>query len=298
MDEKVLEERIFDFQQGRFNVLVCTTIIENGIDIPNANTLIVFEADKLGLSQLYQLKGRVGRSDRPAYAYFTYPANKILSEVAYKRLTSITEYSELGSGFKIAMKDLEIRGAGNILGREQHGHMVKVGYDMYARLLKETVDELKGVSTVQRKDVVMEVDIDAYAPDDYIESATERMDFYQDLAGAADLPALEKLCGDIEDQYGSMPKPTVNLFTVARLKILAGKAGVGKLTLRNGMCKIVFDGKTSFMKKEVFDAVASMGKNASLSTSEYGVVLKGAEFLQKRRLIDAADEFLTQCCSH
>ena len=250
------------------------------------------------MSQLYQLKGRVGRSDRPAYAYFTYPANKILSEVAYKRLTSITEYSELGSGFKIAMKDLEIRGAGNILGREQHGHMVKVGYDMYARLLKETVDELKGVSTVQRKDVVMEVDIDAYAPDDYIESATERMDFYQDLAGAADLPALEKLCGDIEDQYGSMPKPTVNLFTVARLKILAGKAGVEKLTLRNGMCKIVFDGKTSFMKKEVFDAVASMGKNASLSTSEYGVVLKGAEFLQKSRLIDAADEFLTQCCSH
>lgn len=298
MDEKVLEERIFDFQQGRFNVLVCTTIIENGIDIPNANTLIVFEADKLGLSQLYQLKGRVGRSDRPAYAYFTYPANKILSEVAYKRLTSITEYSELGSGFKIAMKDLEIRGAGNILGREQHGHMVKVGYDMYARLLKESVDELKGVSTVQRKDVVMEVDIDAYAPDDYIESATERMDFYQDLAGAADLPALEKLCGDIEDQYGSMPKPTVNLFTVARLKILAGKAGVEKLTLRNGMCKIVFDGKTSFMKKEVFDAVASMGKNASLSTSEYGVVLKGAEFLQKSRLIDATDEFLTQCCSH
>lgn len=295
MDEKVLEERIFDFQQNKFNVLVCTTIIENGIDIPNANTIIVFDADKLGLSQLYQLRGRVGRSDRPAYAYFTYPANKILNEVAYKRLTSITQYSELGSGFKIAMKDLEIRGAGNILGREQHGHMVKVGYDMYAKLLKESVDELKGIEVSHKKDVVLEVDIDAYAPDNYIESPTERMDFYQDLAGTKDMPSLEKLCQDIEDQYGSMPRPVVNLFAVARIKILCNNAGVEKLTLRNGGCKILFDGKQNFMKKQVFDGVAQLGKSASLGTTEYSVTIKGAEFLQKSRLIDAVDDFLTRC---
>lgn len=292
MDEDVLEDAILAFSQGKTNVLVCTTIIENGIDIPNANTLIVCDADRLGLAQLYQLRGRVGRSNRLAYAYFTYRRDKILNEDAYKRLSSITEYSELGSGFKIAMKDLEIRGAGNILGREQHGHMMKVGYDMYARLLKETVAELKGETVEQKINVELEVDLEAYAPDDYIALQNERMDFYRRLADAETVEEIKSVRAQLADVYGAPPKPVQNLFAVATLKLLAANAGVARVSVKNGRGEIVFAKRENMMNKQVFDALSDSGTGVTASSSGYSLIFQSADYMQKNRLIAAITEFL------
>ena len=292
MSETALEDAVLSFANGNSDVLVCTTIIENGIDIPNVNTLVVMDADKLGLSQLYQLRGRVGRSNRLAYAYFTYRHDKVLSEVAYKRLSSITEYSELGSGFKIAMKDLEIRGAGNILGREQHGHMMKVGYDMYARLLAETVAELKGEKVKEKLTTDIEIDIDAYAPESYIPLQADRMTFYRNLADCANLEQVEQVRQQVQDIYGAMPKQVDNLFAVATLKLLANSAGVVKVVVRPAHGELLFANKDAMMKKEVFESLLSFGKRATVSSDSYGIVFASTDFLKKDRLMDALKEFL------
>ncbi len=292
MGESQLEDAVLGFAQGKGNVLVCTTIIENGIDIPNANTLIVTDADKLGLSQLYQLRGRVGRSNKLAYAYFLYRKDKILSEVAYKRLSSITEYSELGSGFKIAMKDLEIRGAGNVLGREQHGHMMKVGYDMYARLLQETVAELKGEKPQVKIDTEMEIDVEAYAPDSYVPSQKERMDFYQQLASCKTYQEVDEFRTQTESVYGSAPRQVDNLFKVARLKTLACSAGITKVTVRAGRAELLFADKEHMMRKEVFEALSESGSGVSALPSTYGVAFSSSDFMQKDRLLAAIENFL------
>ena len=294
MGESRLEDAVLDFAQGKGNVLVCTTIIENGIDIPNANTLIVTDADKLGLSQLYQLRGRVGRSNRIAYAYFLYRKDKILSEIAYKRLSSITEYSELGSGFKIAMKDLEIRGAGNVLGREQHGHMVKVGYDMYARLLSETVAELKGKKV--QKEIVpeLEIDYEAYAPDGYIPSQTERMDFYQQLASCKTLAEVDEFHSRIEDVYGTCPVQVNNLFRIARLKVACTSAGVSKVVVRSGRGEVLFANRDFMMRKEVFDALSTCGSSVTAMSGTYGVQFSSSDFVIKERLLSAIEDFLAK----
>ena len=292
MDEVSLEDAVMKFAAGESDILVCTTIIENGIDIPNVNTLIVIDADKLGLSQLYQLRGRVGRSNRLAYAYFTYRKDKILSDVAYKRLSSITEYSELGSGFKIAMKDLEIRGAGNILGREQHGHMIKVGYDMYARLLAETVAELKGEKVVQKLNTEVEIDIEAYAPESYIPLQTDRMNFYRNLADCQSLDEIQQLQHQIVEIYGAYPKPVDNLFAVSTLKTLANSAGIVKVVVRPAHGELVFAGKEQMMKKVVFDALLAFGERVTVASDSYSVVFASSDYLAKGRLMDAMKEFL------
>lgn len=292
MSEIALEDTVTAFAEGNGDVLVCTTIIENGIDIPNVNTLIVIDADKLGLSQLYQLRGRVGRSNRPAYAYFTYADGKVLSEVAYKRLSSILQYSELGSGFKIAMKDLEIRGAGNILGREQHGHMMKVGYDMYARLLKETVDELKGEKPAEHIETEIAIDIEAYAPENYIALQGDRINFYQQLAGASSLDEIQSVKKQLADVYGAAPRQVDNLFKVAELKLLANRAGVSKVTVKTGRGEIVFANRDRMMCKKVFDALSESGDRVTAANDSYGVVFASTDFIQKERLIAAIKEFL------
>ena len=291
MGETVLEDAVMTFANGDTQVLVCTTIIENGIDIPNVNTLIVMDADKLGLSQLYQLRGRVGRSNRLAYAYFTYRRDKVLSEVAYKRLSSITEYSELGSGFKIAMKDLEIRGAGNLLGREQHGHMMKVGYDMYARLLKETVAEIKGEKVAEKLNTEIEIEIEAYAPDTYIPLQSDRMTFYQQLAGAENLDEIEQVRTQLCDVYGAIPRQVDNLFTVARLKLLANRAGVVKVSVKPRRGEITFANRDKMMRKSVFEALSGLGERATALSDSYGIVFTSVD-LQNSRLIDAITDFL------
>ena len=292
MSETALEDVVKSFAEGKGDVLVCTTIIENGIDIPNVNTIVVMDADKLGLSQLYQLRGRVGRSSRLAYAYFTYRRDKVLSEVAYKRLSSITEYSELGSGFKIAMKDLEIRGAGNILGREQHGHMMKVGYDMYARLLKESVAELKGEKAERQISTDVSIDIEAYAPDGYIPTQSDRMNFYQQLAAASTLEEIEGVRSQVADVYGVAPRQVDNLFMVARLKLLANKAGVCKITVKTGKGELTFAAKENMMNKKVFDALSESGDRVTVASDSYGVLFVSRDFIQKERLIKAIEEFL------
>lgn len=241
MSEKELEDRIDDFVEGKYDVLICSTIIENGIDMPKANTLFVLDADKMGLSQLYQLKGRVGRSDRMAYAYFTYDERKLMGENAYKRLQALASYTDFGSGFKIAMKDMEIRGAGNIMGAQQHGHMDKVGYDTYCTLLKEAIAEIEGVKINKRREVKMSIDYDAYVPQTLVSEGEWRLRLYSKIAQVDDVSSRDKLLLEIKDVYGQVPDCVKNLVDVALIKNLASMIRATSVTLKKTERKIYFD---------------------------------------------------------
>ena len=232
MREDDLEQVMQEFLEREHDVLVCTTIIENGLDLANVNTLLVKEADMMGLSQLYQLKGRVGRSDRLAYAYFTFRRNKLLGEAAEKRLAAIKEFTELGAGFKIAMRDLEIRGAGNILGAEQHGHIVAVGFDLYCRLLEEAVREAKGESVEPAPEVSLELPVEAYLPDGYIPDPNQKVEIYKRITAFTSTAEVADLHEELTDRFGDPPPPVENLLAVARVKALAGAIGVKKITMR------------------------------------------------------------------
>ena len=225
-----IESIMQEFIEHKIDVLVCTTILESGIDIPNANTIIVENADRLGLAQLYQIRGRVGRSDRQGYAYITYRRDKLLSEIADKRLKAIKEFTEFGSGFKIAMRDLEIRGAGSMLGEIQSGHMEQVGYDTYCKLLDEVVKEMQGIEVKQEQEVQIEINLSSYIPDSYIEDSSQKIEIYQDIALCRTNKDIEDVIDEIIDRYGSMPKEVENLIEIARIKILARKAAVIKVT--------------------------------------------------------------------
>ena len=225
MDKNMLENNVFSFYRGEKNVLVTTTIIENGIDLPNANTIVVIDADRLGISQLYQLRGRVGRGARLAQAYFTFKPEKVMTGEAMERLKAIMQFTELGSGFKIAMRDLEIRGAGNVLGAEQHGHMDKVGYELYAKLLKE---ELTGESAFAAE---LDVHATAYIPEAYIESSAGRMDCYKQIAEIRSVEDYKRVCRSVEENYGAMPDEVLNLLIIAVLKSYAAAFNVKKITV-------------------------------------------------------------------
>lgn len=225
MSERQLEKIILSFVNKEFDVLVCTTIIESGIDMPNVNTIIVEDADRLGLAQLYQLRGRVGRSNRLAYAYLTYRRDKVLNEAAEKRLKAIREFTEFGSGFKIAMRDLQIRGAGNLLGPEQHGHMEAVGYDTYVRLLEETIRELKGEPIREKKEVFIEFMLDAYLDSGYIQDEQARLDMYKTIAGIETEEDASDARDELIDRFGDLPKEAVNLIEIALVKRMAGLCG-------------------------------------------------------------------------
>lgn len=225
MSERQLEKIILAFINREFDILVCTTIIESGIDMPNVNTIIVEDADKLGLAQLYQLRGRVGRSSRLAYAYLTYRKDKVLSEVAEKRLKAIREFTEFGSGFKIAMRDLQIRGAGNLLGPEQHGHMEAVGYDTYVRLLEETIKELKGIKVREHKEIFVEFMLDAYLDSTYIQDEQARLDMYKTIAAIETEEEAMDVRDELIDRYGDIPSEASNLIEIALVKRLAGLCG-------------------------------------------------------------------------
>ena len=295
MPENVLEQAISAFMQQKADVLLCSTIIENGIDLPNANTMIVYDADRLGLSQLYQLRGRVGRSDKLAYAYFVYRQDKVLSTTAYKRLNSIVEYSQLGSGFKIALKDLEIRGAGNVLGREQHGHMMKVGYDMYVKLLNESVSEIKGEQIETPTTCTVEIDIGANAPESYIVSLEERMEFYQQLASCSSIEQMDKLKETITQTFGEMPTETANLFAIAKLKLYAEKAGVCRVEFKTDKVVFRFEDKQKFLSKNVFDAI-NVCDNLVPSSTETALILDTTGFMQKQRLLGLAIRIVRVLC--
>lgn len=225
MDRDALENAVFSFYRGEKNILVTTTIIENGIDLPNANTIIIIDSDRLGISQLYQLRGRVGRGSRLAQAYFTFKPSKVLTSDATERLKAIMRFTELGSGFKIAMRDLEIRGAGNVLGAEQHGHMDKVGYELYSKLLKEELTGDKQLSTE------LDVKATAYIPEYYIESSAGRLDCYKQIAEIRSVEDYKRVCLSIEDNYGPMPDEVLNLLIIAVLKAFASKFNVKKISV-------------------------------------------------------------------
>ncbi|MDN4480060.1 transcription-repair coupling factor [Demequina muriae] len=226
MSEKQLEQVIVDYYDRKYDVLVCTTIVETGLDIPNANTLIVERADKFGLSQLHQLRGRVGRARERAYAYFLYPADRTLTETAHDRLQTIAANTDLGSGMAVAMKDLEIRGAGNLLGGEQSGHIEGVGFDLYIRLVGEAVADFRGEGEPERAPMTIDLPIDAHLPTEYIEHERLRLEAYRKIADAADEPALAAIEDELRDRYGNLPEPVENLFAVARLRIDVREAGI------------------------------------------------------------------------
>jgi transcription-repair coupling factor (superfamily II helicase) len=244
MDEGTLEQVVFDFAEGGYDVLVCTTIIESGIDMPTVNTLVVDRADLLGLGQLHQLRGRVGRAGQRAYAYLFHPADRVLSEQAYERLKTIGEYTELGSGFKIAMRDLEIRGAGNLLGTDQSGHIAAVGYDLYVRMVAEAVAELKGEEVREPAEIKLDIPVDAFLPVDYVGREDLRLEAYRRLATVTTRAEVDDIGVEWLDRYGPLPLPALTLLDVARLRsecvrtgvrevavtpVRAGAGGVGRL---------------------------------------------------------------------
>lgn len=218
MSERELERIMMDFINGEIDVLVSTTIIETGLDIPNVNTIIIHDSDKFGLSQLYQLRGRVGRSGRMAYAFLMYKRDKVLREIAEKRLSAIKEFTELGSGFRIAMKDLEIRGAGNMLGAEQHGHMEAVGYDLYCKMLNEAVSELKGIKINDDYETNVDIDVDAYIPATYIRSENLKLDIYKRIATISSAEELADMTDELIDRFGDIPKSALTLMKIAYIK--------------------------------------------------------------------------------
>ena len=253
MSGRELEEIMESFINHEINVLVCTTILESGIDIPNANTIIVENADRLGLAQLYQIRGRVGRSDKQAYAYITYKRDKLLSEVADKRLKAIKEFTEFGSGFKIAMRDLEIRGAGSMLGEMQHGHMEQVGYDTYCKLLDEVIKEMQGIEVVEEQDVQIDLAVSSYIPDNFIENSSQKIEIYQNIALCRTEEELQNVIDEVIDRYGRLPKELENLIDIARIKQLARKAKILKIAQReNG---IVFYFVKEKIKLEMVNAL-------------------------------------------
>lgn len=221
MREHQLEKIMYNFINGEIDVLVSTTIIETGLDISNVNTMIIHDADNLGLSQLYQLRGRVGRSNRTAYAFLMYKRNKMLKEVAEKRLHAIREFTELGSGIKIAMRDLEIRGAGNLLGSQQHGHMEAVGYDLYCKMLNQAVKELKGVTGEEEYETVIDLDISAYIPETYIPNELQKLDIYKRIAGIETEEEHQDMLEELIDRFGEPPKPVENLLAIAGVRTFA-----------------------------------------------------------------------------
>jgi transcription-repair coupling factor (superfamily II helicase) len=236
MDEKVLEERMLGFLRGDADVLVSTSIIESGIDIPQANTLIVDRADLFGLSQLYQIRGRVGRSRERAYAYLLYPSAAALTQEAADRLSALSDYTELGAGFKIAMRDLELRGAGNLLGDEQSGHVAALGFELYMQMLDEAVRSLDPDEDADgyADPVRLDVNVDAYVPPDYIPYEQAKVDVHRRIAGAREVSELQELRAELTDRFGDVPEPLSNLITLQQARIKLGQAGAQAVTFRGG----------------------------------------------------------------
>ena len=262
MKEGELSEVWRQMLEQEIDVLVCTTIIETGVDLPNANTLIIENADCMGLSQLHQLRGRVGRSSRRAYAYFTFRRNKVLTEIQQKRLAAIREFTEFGSGFRIAMRDLELRGAGNIMGAQQHGHMESVGYDMYLKLLDEAVSEEKGEQNVTKDlDCLIDISVDAHIPESYVESLTLRLDVYRRIADIRSNEDADDVIDELQDRFGKIPNSVLGLIDIALVRNKAYSMGIYEIR-QNGTTLMLF--VNELKSPQVADLLIALGGKAKL----------------------------------
>lgn len=271
MKEAELEDVMFSFLEGESDVLVSTTIIETGVDIPNVNTLIVIDADHMGLSQLYQLRGRVGRSNRIAYAYFTYRTGKVLTEVSEKRLQAIKEFTELGSGFKIAMRDLSIRGAGNLLGAEQHGFIDSVGFDLYSQMLKEAIDarkEKKPIEAVQPFNPELQLLVDAYIPDTYIEDEKQKFEIYKRFQQFDSHEAIQDFQDELIDRFGEYPEEVERLFLVSSLKMVAKRERVEEIMEERQRIRlrVIESRSVQIDGSKLFQLANEFGRNVQLGT--------------------------------
>lgn len=266
MKEQELERIMFDFVNGDIDVLVSTTIIETGLDISNVNTMIIHDSDRMGLSQLYQLRGRVGRSNRTAYAFLMYKKDKVLKEVAEKRLQAIREFTELGSGFKIAMRDLEIRGAGNLLGERQSGHMEAVGYDMYCKLLNEAIKRKQGVEIPEEDTVSVELNIDAFIPEEYIMNEHQKIEIYKRIAGIESAEERQDMEGELQDRFGRLPRAVVNLLEIACLKVRAKEAYINEIKGEKNAVKLTISENARYRHERIGAFVASYSGRLILKT--------------------------------
>ncbi|WP_404456994.1 transcription-repair coupling factor [Oceanobacillus kapialis] len=290
MNESELENIIFAFLEGEYDVLVSTTIIETGVDIPNVNTLIVNDADRMGLSQLYQLRGRVGRSNRVAYAYFTYKKDKVLTEVAEKRLQAIKEFTELGSGFKIAMRDLSIRGAGNLLGSQQHGFIDSVGFDMYSQMLKDAIDARKSGKDLEDFtpfEPELALNIDAYIPETYIQDEKQKIDIYKQFQTIQDSEDITELRDELMDRFGDYPTEVENLFTVSMLKMHAKTEKVESISEKNAKIELIVEENRSqeIDGAKLFELANTYGRNVQLGTenNKLKIIFKGTQDTKHQR---------------
>lgn len=306
MKEHELEKIMYDFIAGEIDVLVSTTIIETGLDISNVNTMIIHDSDNMGLSQLYQLRGRVGRSNRTAYAFLMYRRDKILKEVAEKRLEAIREFTDLGSGFKIAMRDLEIRGAGNLLGVQQHGHMEAVGYDLYCKMLNEAVQTLKGVRTVEDFTTLIDLDVDAFIPPAYIMNEVQKLDIYKRIAGIENLRERDDMKDELLDRFGEIPKSVDNLLRIALIRVGAHRLYMTEVKGKNGRITFTFRPDAAVNPQRIPELLEKFGKDLAFTaygtpffTYKYkktGLVETDAELLLGRteELLEAMNALLVQ----
>lgn len=277
MTENQMEDILYDFVNGEYDVLVTTTIIETGVDIPNVNTLFVENADHMGLSQLYQLRGRIGRSSRVAYAYFMYQPNKVLTEIGEKRLEAIRDFTELGSGFKIAMRDLSIRGAGNLLGKQQSGFVDSVGYDLYTQMLSDAVSKKRGKNVVFKTDATVELDLEAYLPSDYIQDSQQKIEIYKRIRQIENQDQLNEVTDDLIDRFGDYNEPVANLLKISEMKMYADKAMIEKVHQDGPRVTLTFAKQASeeFTSKELLAAIAQTKFRATINSADnkYQVVL-------------------------
>ena len=294
MTGRELEDIMMDFIDQKIDILVCTTILESGIDIPNANTIIVENADRLGLAQLYQIRGRVGRSNTASYAYITYKPDKLLSEIADKRLKAIKEFTEFGSGFKIAMRDLEIRGAGSLLGEIQHGHMDQVGYDTYCKLLDEVIKETQGIEVKEEIDVQIDLNVSSYIPDEYIENSSQKIEVYQNIALSRTEEDIENVIDEVIDRYGPIPKEVNNLLEIARIKELCKKAYINKISERRE--SVIFNFNAQNFNMNIVDKlVKKYRNNIRFSNSIEPYITFKIPENSDEIIIKKVKEFLNEC---